>query len=458
MKIEYKNITQLILDPNNHRFAELYSGSGREEDLVEYLLYTEAAEEVAKNISDRGYFYPDQALWVVPKGKNFLVRDGNRRCAAVKALRNQRKYGLELAKVDIKQLPVLVYRDEKELDRRIQEQHMHSLFREWDPIAKALKAYEMHQSGSSEEVIREIDSNPSRLIKLASFYYEAVKIGEEDLKKLLRRGKGNAGGKTIIFERLFAYSKQCGYQFKGKPAYVIEILDQAQFTSYISALVAYLNAKPKTSHGDVDHEHGDFLKRLSTHGFTPKELPKAEVEQGTTPTSLPTTTPITPGKRGSVKTRPAYERKQVAPKLKRLVNECYNLDNSQFANAKVALVRVTFEAVLKYVVAETKYKNKELASYNNFHSAFYDRHGRRNTYTNFAVLKEKFTELITDTGTKNAFRGFDLEKLHQVVHNYKVGASASDARTQGENLIPLIEFMLQEPNDLLSSLDTNKLS
>lgn len=458
MKIEYMDVDQLSLDPNNHRFAELYSGSEKEGDLVEYLLYTEAAEEVAKNISDRGYFYPDQALWVVPKGKNFLVRDGNRRCAAVKALRNQKKYGLDLAKVDIKQLPVIVYKDAKELDRRIQEQHTHSLFREWDPIAKALKAYEMHQSGSSEEVIREIDSNPSRLIKLASFYYEAVKIGEEDLKKLLRRGKGNVGGKTIIFERLFAYSKQCGYQFKGKPSYVIEILDQAQFTSYISALVAYLNANPKISHGDVDHERADFLKRLSAYGFQPKEPPKATVKPNSTPTPLPTPIPAAPIKRGSIKTRPAYERKQVAPKLKRLIDECYNLNDSQFANAKVALARVTFEAVLKYVVEETKHKNKKLASYNNFHAAFNNKQGKKNTYTNFTVLKDKFTELITDTGTRNAFRGFDLEKLHQVVHNYKVGAAASDARTTAENLLPLIEFMLQEPNDLLNGLDTNKLS
>jgi len=459
MTIEYRNVDQLLLDPSNDRFAELYSGSEKEEDIVEYLLYTEAAEEVATNISDRGYFYPDQALWVVPKGKIFLVRDGNRRCAAVKALLDQKKYGLDLAKVDIKQLPVVVYHDEKELDRRIQEQHTHSLFREWDPIAKALKAYEMHQSGSSEEVIREIDSNPSRLIKLASFYYEAVKTGEEGLKKLLRRGKGNVGGKTIIFERLFTYSKQCGYQFKGKPSYVIEVLDQVQFASYISALVAYLHAHPKTSHGDVDHERSDFLKRLKDYGFTPKEPPKTgtkEPENATTPS--PTPTPTTPGKRGSIKTRPTFERKQIAPKLKRLIDECYNLDNTQFANAKVALVRVTFEAVLKYVVEETKYKNKKLASYNHFYLAFNNKHGKKNIYTNFTLLKVKFTELITDTGVMNAFRGFDLEKLHQVVHNYKVGAGSHDARTSGENLLPLIEFMLQEPSDLLSTLNTSKLT
>ena len=147
MKVEYKNINTLLLDPNNSRFAELYNGSDKENDLVEYLLYTEAAEEVAKNISSKGYYYPDEILWVVRHKDKFLVKDGSRRCAAVKALQFPQKYGLDLSKMNIDQLPVIVYTDENELERRIQEQHTHSLFREWDRIAKALKAHEMHNSG-----------------------------------------------------------------------------------------------------------------------------------------------------------------------------------------------------------------------------------------------------------------------------------------------------------------------
>ncbi len=456
MEITYKGIDKLLLDPNNHRFAELYSGSEKEGDLIEYLLYTEAAQEVAKNISDRGCFYPDEALWVTPRGKNFLVKDGNRRCAAVKALLSPKKYGLELPKMDIERLPILIYEDENELDRRIQEQHTHSLFREWDRIAKALKAFEMHQSGSSEEVIREIDSNPPQLIKLASFYYEAVKIAGEDLKKLLRRGRGETGGKTIIFERLFSCSKLCGYQFKNKPSYMLEFIDEEQFKSYISATVAYLNANPKTTHSDVDEDKMGFLDRLGDYGFVPKEGPKKSAEDVGVAKEVDIL-PHPSSKRGTTKTRPTYERKKVAPKLRRLITECYNLDNYQFANAKVALARVTFEAVLKYVVEETKHKSKKLASYNYFRNAFYNNHGKKRTFTDFTELKNKFIGLIIDTGKKHSFLEFDLEKLHQIIHNYNVGASPNDARTSAENLIPLIEFMLQEPADLLSSLDTGKL-
>jgi len=445
MKIEYKPVKDLLLDPDNARFAELYSGSKREGDLIEYLLYIEAAQEVAKNISDKNQFYPDQILWVIPKGKKFLVKDGNRRYAAVKALQIPVKYGLGLPKMRINKLPVLVYTDKRELNRRIQEQHTHSLFREWERIAKALKAFEMYKTGSSEESIREIDSDPSQLIKLASFYYKAVDIAGEDLKKLLRRGRGSSGGKTIIFERLFRYSELCGYKFKGKPIYEIEILNNKKFEEYINSLVNYLQDNPSTSHKDVDRKKKSFLKGLKKYGFVPGKGIKSS---GKTKFSA---------KKGSIKSRPTFLRKQVAPKLKHLIDECYDLDDNGFANAKVALSRVVFESILKYVVEETNYKRKKLRNYNHFRSAFYDKKGALLKYTNFTKLREKFIELIKDGGTKKAFEQFDLDRLHQIIHNYKSGASPTDARTVSENLIPLVEFMLQDISDFLASIDTQKL-
>jgi hypothetical protein len=338
MAIEYEDISKLILDPDNDRFAELYNGSEKEEDLIEYLLYTESAEEIAQNISDRKEFYPDEALWVMPSGENFIVKDGNRRCAAAKALNFPGKYGLSLQKIQIDKLPVLIYTDQNELDRRIKEQHTHSLFREWDRIAKALKAFEMHNTGSSDDSIKEIDSNPGQLIKLASFYYEAVKIAKEDLKILLRRGKGGMGGKTIIFERLFSFSELCGYKFKNKPHYQIVVNDANKFSEYINALVAYLKNNPSISHIDVDREKAEFLKRLNIHGF----VPSTSIKPNSQKTNLNQQKINLQYKKGSTKTRPVFERKVVAPKLKHLIDECYSLDNSLFSNAKVALARVVF--------------------------------------------------------------------------------------------------------------------
>lgn len=354
--------------------------------------------------------------------------------------------------MQIDELPVLVYTDKNEIDRRIKEQHTHSLFREWDRIAKALKAFEMHNTGSSDDSIKEIDSNPVQLIKLASFYYEAVKIAGEDLKILLRRGKGGVGGKTIIFERLFSFSELCGYKFKNKPHYQITVTDTNKFAEYINALVTYLKKNPSISHVDVDREKVDFLKRLDAHGF----IPSISIKPSSQKTNLNQQKINLQYKKGSTKTRPGFERKAVTPKLKRLIDECYSLDNSLFSNAKVSLARVVFECVLKYTVSETEYNGKKIKDYNHFKSAFYDK-GNLRKYTNFTTLRIKFIELINDTGSRKAFDQFDLDQLHQIIHNYKTGAGPNDARTVAENLIPLIEFMLQDPNDLIASLNTKKL-
>ena len=455
MEIRNVDINKLILDQDNARFAELYSGSDKEDDLIEYLLYNEAAEEIAKNISSVKQYYPDEVLWVIPYKDKFLVKDGNRRCASVKALEKPTKWKLDLPRMHIKELPVLVYTDQKKLEYRIQEQHTHSLFREWDRIAKALKAFEMHNTGSSEEAIREIDSNPPQLIKLASFYYTAVEIANEDLKKLLRRGRGSTGGKTIIFERLFRYSKQCGYKFKIKPSYEIEIFNIEKFTEYVTALVSYLKDNPSTTHGDVDKKGADFLKKLKNYGFTAGAFEKQE---GVTPEfKKGDLQENIKEKRGSVKTRPILQRKQIAPKLKTLIDECYNLDPENFSNAVVALSRVTFEAVLKYVIEQTSYKNKKLSSYDFFRRAFFDKKGNSLQYTEFAKLRNKFIELILNTGTKNSFIQFDLDGLHQVIHNYNVGAGPHDAREARNNLMPIIEFLLQDTEDFLNSIDVGKL-
>lgn len=449
MKIDYIDIDNLLLDASNPRFAELYSKSTKEEDLIEYLLYTESGDEIAKAISFTNQFYIDRPLWVIQKGNKFLVRDGNRRCAAAKALRSPKEWALDLPTLDLKKLPVIIYIDKDELERRIREEHTTSLFKEWDRIAKALEVYRMHRSGNSIDSMKEIDSSPSDLIKLASFYYAAVEISGDNLKSLLRRGKKVGGGKTIIFERLFSYRHLCGYKFKAKPSYEIEIYDEELFSSYVSSLVRYLIKEHETTHYDVDREEGTFLLRLAGFGFTPSgSLQKKKRSKKSLKRAR---------RSGPVKNMPYIER-QIPPQIERLIYECYYLDEERFTNAKLALVRVTFECVLKFLLEETNYKGKnKFVDSVFFKEAFYDKKGKKRKYTDFGKLKTKFSELINDVGKRKAFESLDLERLHQIIHNYNVGGVPADARAMCDNLMPLLEFMLQEENELLKAVNLTKL-
>lgn len=451
------SLNKLILDKTNPRFAELYNGSEKEEDLIEYLLYTESGDDIAKSILQANEYYYDRPLWVLEDGDNFIVKDGNRRCAAVKALRFPQKYELNLPKFNLTKLPVLIYKNKEDLDKRIIQEHTASLFREWDRIAKALEVYKLFTSGSSIESMKEIDSKPSDLIKLASFYYEAVKIQGDDLKKLLRRGRGETGGKTIIFERLFKYRKLCGYNFKNGPSYKIDILNYEKFSQYIVALVNYLKKYPETTHKIIDDEKESFLKKLKEFNFSP--IKKRGIKNDRKKTELIVEDDFTKNKkRKTIKTKPIYERKGIPRALNRLIQECYDLNYENFSNAKLALTRIAFECTLKYVVENTEYKaRKKISESQFFRDAFFNKKGNKNNLTNFTILKNKFIELIKDTGKSKAFTDFDLERPNQIIHNYNVGAIPSDALACCDNLVVLLEFMLQDKRDLLNSLDLTKL-
>lgn len=503
-KYTAKNIKleDLVLDKENPRFAELYNGSDKESDIIEYLLYQESADEVAEAISVAGEFYEDRPLWVFKEDGKYIVKDGNRRCSAVKALQLPNKYGLEIPKFEINELPVLEYNDLSDLETRIRLEHNSSLFKKWGRIAKALEIYRLFTSGNSVESLTEIDSNPKDFLKTATFYHKAVNIKGEDFKKLVREGRGKTG-KTIIFERLFRERTNCGYSFKHTGETFIK--DNSLFESYINAIVPYLIDNPNSDTSRTIDKNGteDFLLKLKPYGFPP-EKPVTTIAQntpsnsnstnsGTTATSTsnatnnittnnattssnttqnnPATTTNTNSStttnnagqgstttRHSVKHKPSLKRKQIPSALKKLIDECYNLDENNFANAKTALTRVTLECTLKYVVENTNKTNgNPIKSANHFDLAFKDRRGIALTYTNFDTLKTKFTELITDVGIRKAFENFDIQNPHQIIHNYRVAAVPVNAKALCDNLIDLLEFMLQEEADLINSLDSTKL-
>lgn len=467
-------LSELVLDINNPRFAELYTGSNSEEELIKYLLYNEAAIDVAKAIVKAEEFYPDRPLWVIEKDGKYLVKDGNRRCAAVKVLHLPGKYEIDLPKFDFKELPVLIYNKEEDVDERIFQEHANSLFKSWERIAKALEVYRLFKSGNTVNSMKDIDSSPAQLIKLASFYYEAVKIGGDDFKKLLTGGR-KAGGRAIIFERLFSpkYTTGCGYHFKSNPSYEISIDNQNKFTSYISALVQCLmddlNYEIKTD--TIDTEKENFFNRLKVYGFdyfakTPSANPSSSAN---TNTSSATTSSATGSNtsstidintsqqsnnnRGSTKKTPTLNRKGLPPGLRGRISEYFKLDSVICPNSKIAMARVTFECVLKYVVEQTKFNGRTTMNKTGYFQPVYP----PNKYANFDLMKTRFTDLIKTNVDKNAFNSFHLQNLHQLIHNYKVNGIPSDGEQISNNLLELIEFMLQDETDLLNSLDLTRL-
>lgn len=490
-KLANVKLSNLILDKNNPRFKELYQ-SDKEQDLIEYLLNNEAGVDIVKSISLEQDFHSDEALWVMEnENHKYIVYDGNRRCAAVKALQNPSQYGLSgVASFNIEQLPVLIYSDEKALEKRIAMHHTTSLFKEWGRLAKALEAKRLRDR-HNEDLLMEMDSKPADLLKLANFYYEAVKISGEDLKNLLRGGRGKDEGKTTVFERLFKFKNKCGFYFKKKSPYEIVIDEPKKFQHYIRAMVGLLQkSSEKITHKIVDDEKERFFCRLKPYDFdVDKSYDNGEeesdernvsVSQGTSEqTSINQSLdgnigqPLLLGKEGEkvndknkkgknekidIKQEVNVRRKKVSGGLIYLLNECRDLKVERFPNSKIAICRILFECTLKYIMEATTFKGKPLKEWSYFGRAYRNQStGAPLGMVRMEELKKLFEDLIRDRGKKDCFTHFNLDIMHQVIHNKDYQALPTDASATYNNLIPILEFMLEDEQKLIDSLDLDKL-
>jgi hypothetical protein len=500
-------LDNLVLDINNPRFAELYVGDGSEDDLIQYLLENEAGGEVAKAIINAGEFYIDRPLWVLKKDGDYIVKDGNRRCAAVKALQLPGKFGLDLQKINLNKLPALIYDNEEELNNRIFLEHANNTFRSWSRIAQSLEVYRLFKSGTDLKTMTEIDSNPGQLIKLGSFYKSAVIHGGDRLKKLLTKGRGRTGGRTIIFERLFKFSEKCGYKFKNSPTFEIVINDKEKFKLYILSLIKLLESdlEYKIKTDTIDNEKEGFMNRLKIFGFdyfyipTNVAIQKTDEENNNPSTGNPSgnvseqetgvnsgsnseggntgsnrngnlssnhnntenDAPLTkpPTTRGSVKTSPTMKRKKIPVGVKNRINECYNLDPIKNHIAKLALVRIAYECTLKYIVENTHYSPKnKLPKSNHFQKAYKDQKGNLLPSTNFEELHKNFIKLIRDKGMQRTFENFKMDQLQQIIHNYNVVGIPQNSISYCAELVPILDFLLADDKDFLNSIDLSSIS
>ena len=135
--VEQKIDVQLLdLDSNNPRFLDFFDNNSTEDDIIQHLLENEKAIDIVEEINKVQDFYTDSQLWVLQKNGRYIVKEGNRRLASVKALANPLKYlKNKYPKIKINELPCLVYNDEKTLDERLIRRHTQGEIEKWSRLA-----------------------------------------------------------------------------------------------------------------------------------------------------------------------------------------------------------------------------------------------------------------------------------------------------------------------------------
>ena len=106
------NISLLDLDTQNPRFLMLYNDSHSQDDIINYLLKNENALEIVRSIYDNKDFFEDSFCYVLEQNGRYIVKEGNRRIAALKALAEPLKYlaDLKIEPFCVDSVNCLIYR------------------------------------------------------------------------------------------------------------------------------------------------------------------------------------------------------------------------------------------------------------------------------------------------------------------------------------------------------------
>ena len=158
-------VTNLHLDPKNPRLGrETQARAPRE--IVQYLFEHDKAAEVAESIAGRGYF-PNEPLLVINEDGRLVVVEGNRRLAALKALREpgllegpkQRQLERLSRKITdlqtISIVPITIAPNRRSTDRQIAGRHIGTPVLAWQAENRASFILDKLQEGYSNEELQD---------------------------------------------------------------------------------------------------------------------------------------------------------------------------------------------------------------------------------------------------------------------------------------------------------------
>ena len=241
-KTENINISLLDLDTQNPRFLMLYNDSHSQDDIINYLLKNENADEIVKSIVEQQDYRPDSFLYVIRHDNRYIVKEGNRRLAAVKSLQDPEKYlNNRYNQFIISEVPCLVYADKSALDKDIASRHTQIDIKRWSRLAQGAYIYNCLKDGMQLSDLNYLKDYKS-LYKLFNMYLAADKIGcGEKFKKLVLDWD-----RATLIERFFSNHSQkfilphLGYSIDNNSCQ-INVFDEELFKLAIDNFISWLD-------------------------------------------------------------------------------------------------------------------------------------------------------------------------------------------------------------------------
>lgn len=194
------SVTSLLLDAKNPRLGRETSARAPRE-IIQYLFEHDKASEVAESIALRGYF-PNEPLLAIIENGRYVVVEGNRRLAALKALRepgllegaSQRqveRFSRRIVNPDaLKKVPVTIAPSRRATDRQIAGRHIGTPVLAWQAENRASFILEKLAEGYDNNELRDdlgfsiADIQQARQTRAIADMARSLDLPEEVMAKL----------------------------------------------------------------------------------------------------------------------------------------------------------------------------------------------------------------------------------------------------------------------------------
>lgn len=468
------SVTNLLLDAHNPRVPTEKQGMGQRDILAELIRHDDVYL-LAQSISENG-FYPDKALVVVRgEDKKFVVLEGNRRCAALKALLSPlsapaefqarfRKLSSRIVPDILRHVNVCVAPGRDEAWPLIIATHTTKQIEEWSPAMKARVYAALIQQGQTpEEIAESCHISPTTVrqhLRDDQMYKIACNL---DLPSDVAGIVGDARRFPLsTFSRLYTskhvqdflgYEFQDGWCLKGKA-------HLSEFKKGLARLVCDI-ARDKIDSRKVNKQE-NILAHLKTFGeetpnlelegvFSAEDLLGRTSDQGAKSVVSKAQPLARQGSAGKSHAQraliPRSFRDCVDPRLRALLSELKKMPADTYPFGTAMLLRALVETSLENYLIRTGEMSKRRDK-KGFDC------GKKQRPPLLAEMLEMFSraedEVVKDPALRRQINRFcastemsDISILNQFVHNRLATPSESEVRCLWDNFQPLVSLFLE---------------
>ncbi|MEX0972695.1 MAG: hypothetical protein WDZ46_05510 [Solirubrobacterales bacterium] len=252
-------LTDLHLDPRNVRLENVEAKV--ETDILEDLFVNENAFGLVEGICKVGYLTHDVPI-AIKRGKKYVMVEGNRRLAALKAIQNPQLVPTHKARIvglaadlddrsALRKIRVLVAPNQTEADKLVAAIHTGNIRKPWTPARQAAFFQAQVDSGKSLKTLRaryptiDVDTFVFRAQVLNAF--RSAKFKDPALRDYLESKEWTRG--LSVLARIFdskAFRELTGFRMD-KNGKLLKSISKTQFTEIASIIVAGMRSGDLTT-------------------------------------------------------------------------------------------------------------------------------------------------------------------------------------------------------------------